>query len=290
VADLLGVVEGNRLGGMYDVPRLIRDGVVLPDAEAMTAFAAGAYNRVPVIFGSNLHENRLFALFASEHVSRVFGLPVRVRDLRQYQLEADYASLMWKARGVDEPAAALAAVQGPGVYAYRFDWDDEPNLLWLDLSELLGAAHGLDIPFVFGRLRFFGRGWPIFSAGRAEQDMALARAMGSYWTQFARTGGPGRGGDGTLPEWRAWGEADGGHFLVLDSEHDGGVRMDGDVVTREEVIRRIGRDARFAFVGERCRVYAQFVRWGGGMSREAYDAIHDGRCREQHPLEERAGR
>jgi len=285
-AELLAAVEGDRLGGMYDVPRLIRDGLVLPDAEPMAAFAAGSYNRVPAIFGSNLHENRLFALFASEHLSRVFGLPVRMRDLRKYQLEADYASLMWKARGVDEPAAALAAVQGPSVFAYRFDWDDEPRLLWLDLSELLGAAHGLEIPFVFGRLRFFGRGWPIFSPGRSEQDMALARAMGSYWTQFARTGDPGRGRDGALPEWQAWDAAGDGHFLVLDSEDDAGIRMDGDAVTREEVIRRIGQDGRFAFPGERCRVYAEFVRWGTAMPREDYDTIHEGRCRAQHPLED----
>ena len=35
------------------------------------------------------------------------------------------------------------------VYAYRFDWDEEPSQFGFDLSVALGAAHGLEIAFAF---------------------------------------------------------------------------------------------------------------------------------------------
>ena len=40
----------------------------------------------------------------------------------------------------------------PDVFVYRFDWDEEPKLLGADLQPMLGAAHGFEIPFVFGHL------------------------------------------------------------------------------------------------------------------------------------------
>jgi len=287
-AELLSAFDGDRLGGMYFAPRLVADGRVLPSAEPMEAFRAGFYNRVPVVLGSNRHESRLFAAFDSPHVAHLGGLPLRIRDLRAYHLEADYPSLMWKARAVDEPAVALRAAQGPSVFAYRFDWDEEGSLLWLDLKELLGAAHGFEIPFVFGRLSFFGMDGPLFQADRAELDMALSRAMTSYWTRFAATGDPGRGRDGALPRWTAWGE-DGATFLVLDDAEDGGLRMTDERWTREKVIAAVHADDRFRTVERKCRVYAGFVRWSEAMTEREYTEIEDGACRNVPVLPPRRG-
>ena len=285
-AALLSAFSGDRLGGMYRAPRLIRDGRILPLAEALETFRAGFYNRVPVMLGSNAHENRLFALFASDHVTHLFGgIPVRVGDLRAYQIEADYPSRMWKARSVDEPAAILRGVQGPSVFAYRFDWDAEGRLLWLDFSELLGAAHGMEIPFVFGRLRFFSIGWPIFQQSRVELDMQLSRAMTSYWSAFAAHGDPGRGRDGTLPRWTAWGDA-GKTFAILDAPDGGGIRMADTRLDRESVLARVATDPDFHSDRERCAVYGAFARFGGALTPEAYAAIDGGRCRDV-PLGER---
>jgi carboxylesterase type B len=45
----------------------------------------------------------------------------------------------------------MVAAGAPPVFVYRFDWDEEPNLFFLaDLGRLVGAAHGFEIPFVFG--------------------------------------------------------------------------------------------------------------------------------------------
>ncbi len=36
------------------------------------------------------------------------------------------------------------------VFAYRFDWDEQGKLLWMDFSKIFGAAHAMEIPFVTG--------------------------------------------------------------------------------------------------------------------------------------------
>ena len=43
----------------------------------------------------------------------------------------------------------MTAAGNPNVYAYRFDWDEEPSQFGFDLSTALGAAHGLEIAFAF---------------------------------------------------------------------------------------------------------------------------------------------
>jgi para-nitrobenzyl esterase len=284
-AAVLSAFEGGRMGGMYFTPRLIRDGRVLPEADPMEALEAGFYNRVPTILGTNRHENRLFNAFRSRHVAHVFGVPWRIRDLRAYHLESDLPSLMWKARAVDEPAMVMAEHDDEEVFAYRFDWDEEGSFLWLDLHELFGAAHGMEVPFVFGRLSFFGIDGPFFRDDRREIDLALSHAMISYWTQFAATGDPARGRDGTLPEWKPWGRA-GKTFLVLDDVEDEGFRMSEERWTREAVLARIHAETRFRTMEARCRVYGRLLRWGDAMTPAEYARVEGGACRDV-PIPER---
>jgi len=282
--EILGLFEGSRMGGMYDVPQLFRDGRVLPDEPIPERFRRpGAYNAVPVILGSNRDENKLFMLESSDAVARVSRIPVLLKDERRYDLMAHYRSLAWKARGVDEPAGALRASQGPTVFAYRFDWDEEPKFLWLDFSKLLGAAHGLEIPFVFGSLSFAGADRIIFDDARRPAAEELSQRMMSYWSEFAHSGDPGRGRAGDLPHWRAWDASapDSPRFMILDTESDGGLRMSSDAVTQEDVVARAEADPRFRDQRERCELYRLLVRWGRSISPEQYAA---GNCRD-YPLD-----
>ena len=112
--------------------------------------------------------------------------------------------------------SALAQSQPGRVFAYRFDWDEEPRVLWADLGALIGAAHGLEIPFVFGHWELGRTGRVLFDESNRAGREALSAMMMSYWAEFAYSGDPGRGRDGTLPRWAPW--QDGGEtYAVLDT-------------------------------------------------------------------------
>jgi para-nitrobenzyl esterase len=281
--DILRVFDGAGLAGMYSYPGLIRDGVVIPTGEPLEAFSRPDGSApVPAILGTNRDENKLFLLFGSEYVARLFGLPLWLKDERAYDLAAEYSSKFWKARGVDEPAAALQNSQAAPVFAYRFDWDEEPSVLWADFSKLLGAAHALEIPFVFGTFdlgpgnRFL---WdPEKLAGRDR----LSDAIMSYWAQFAYTGDPGRGRSGTLEPWKPWDASSekAAKFLLLDTAEGGGMRMSADTVDTQTLLAQIADDDRFASQRERCDLYYQLARWGDALSEEEYATVGNAACRD----------
>jgi len=279
-ADVLGFYHGDRLGGMYEVPRLVRDGHVLPGEPLLEVFSTpGAYRPVPVIFGSNRDETKLFDFGMSDSVARAFGVPLWIKDPARYDLVNEYRSLAWKALGVDEPAAAMRASQGPTVYSYRFDWDEERKVGWLDLSALLGAAHVLEVPFVFGHLELFGAERLLFDEEGKQRADVLAKQMMSYWSQFASVGDPGRGRAGDLPAWRAWDDStpDAPRFMLFDTELGGGLKMSSDSVTVAAVIERAESDPRFRDLKDRCAFLGEMARDGFGLRPEDYAA---GPCRD----------
>jgi len=244
--------------GMVDMPQLFRDGTVLPAERLDRALAAGRYHRVPAILGSNRDENKLFMAFDPEHAVTVAGFPVWLRDAEAYEREASYRSRMWKAAAVDEAAAAMRAVQGKSVFAYRFDWDEEPVLLFVDLPKILGAAHGFEIPFVFGHWDLGGsRGDALFWANGQGREAA---AMMSYWAALAYAGEPGRGRGGEQPLWKPWGPGpEAPKVILLDTPADGGVRMTSERESVEGLVAEIAADPGFAGDAERCALLASLV-------------------------------
>ena len=146
--------------------------------------------------------------------------------------------------------------------ALRFDWDELDSFLWVDWSRVLGAAHAIEIPFVFGTFEI-----PLLKSLFAEENLAsrsqLSGAMMSYWTEFAAHGAPGRGSKGDLPLWSAWDESapESARFQVFDAESGGGIRMSSDAVTSATLVARILGDARFANAGERCAFLVKLQGW-----------------------------
>jgi len=216
----------------------------------------------------------------SENVTRVFGIPLWLSDERGYQLETEYPSRLWKVGGVDDPARAMEYSLRGRIFAYRFDWDEERQLLFADLSKMLGAAHVVEVPFVFGGLDLGGMGGYFIDSDHQPAAEALSRAMMSYWAEFARTGNPGRGKDGRLPLWRPWdfSTANGLKMMLLDTPADGGLRMSSVTVTREGVLEDIARDPRFEDVEERCAVYRSLAERSRELSRAEYESLLDGAC------------
>ena len=261
--------------GMLSFPQVFRDGWVLPREQPIARLARGAYNQVPVILGTNRDENKLFMAFDPTLARWRFGLfPIPLDDNR-YQAQSHHQANAWKARSVDRPAALMRAAQGPSVYAYRWDWDEERSLpLLYDGAKMLGASHGFEIPFVFGHWDLGPDTRLIFGGGSREGREMLSGQMMSYWAEFAHSGSPGRGRAGDLLEWPAWdgASAEAPKYIVFDTPADGGLRLASETFTVDRVVADLMVDPRLASTRDRCAVARDLTEWRY-LSREKYAAI-----------------
>jgi para-nitrobenzyl esterase len=240
---------------------------VLPREPLLEVFADPAgYNAVPVILGSNRDEYKLFLWNDDRFTERRFGLLPRLRDPQDYDRFTGYFSDQWRVSGVNAPAAVLARSQPGQVWAYRFDWDEQPIRWGIDMSRLFGAAHGIEVVFLFGREAVASL--PLFA--QVDDPVSwdgLSDAMLQYWARFARTGDP-AGGDGGLPRWTPWG-AGGQTKLVLDAARGGGIGMTDENLRAEDLKARLREDPAIGSVRERCERHAQLFLLG--FSRDFWD-------------------
>jgi para-nitrobenzyl esterase len=258
--------------GMIPMPTVFADDVVLSSEPYLSHLRrADGWNRVPVMLGTNRDESKLFMFASPQWVHRWFGIVPRLIEPEQYDAVGTTLSRMWKATGVDEPATSMNASGATDVYAYRFDWDEEPTLLGADLSHMLGAFHGLEIPFVFGHFDLGREGNRMFTSDNEPGRTKLAEAMMDYWTAFAASGRPDGGRDGRLPAWPAWSRA-APTFLVLDTDSGGGIRTSTEMVSRFGILDSIETDPRLATPRDRCLVYHELVYGAGELSHPYYDA------------------
>ncbi len=224
--------------GFSSLPRMIADGVALPAEGLRAAFDDRAtFNAVPVITGTNRDEMKLFQFVDPRLVNQYFGIFFIPKDANFYDRLADYQSRLWRIRSVDEPAAMMVGAGHDDVYAYRFDWDEGGRFLWTDLKKLLGAAHAIEIPFVFNRFELLGRLDPVmFTEKSSAEREALSRAMGGYWAAFAASGDP-NGADPNgagRPVWSRW-RAEGA-LMRLDDASGAGPGMIGGVDSVDRLI------------------------------------------------------
>jgi para-nitrobenzyl esterase len=259
-------------GGVIRMPLVFADGAVLPEGPLEERFASmDGWNRVPVIVGTNRDEFRLFLFPDPTRIKRVLWILPRFVNERTYLATADARSRMWKATGADGPAAALRLSE-PNVFVYRFDWDEEPRILGADLSKMLGAGHGLEIPFVFGHFDLGRQGRMIYTEANRAGREALASAMMSYWAAFAKSGDPGRGLAGTLTPWTAWDDSSSAaaKYIVLATPEGGGIRMANDIESPEKVVAEVDSDPRLTTPAERCETLGILASWSRGFTKEQY--------------------
>jgi len=242
--------------GMLDIPQEFSDGQVLPEGEALVAFERGAYHKVPVLLGSNRDEMKLWMAFDPFHVGGSIGLAsARIRDTDRYEMIASYLSRAWKAEGVDEIAARMHRHQPDSLFAYRFDWDEEGRRLLTNLSRLLGAAHGIDVPFTFGTWELGDATDAVFTRSNRAGREELSEAMMSYWTQFAYAGEPGQGRRDALPMWEAFDPTPGrARMLLLETAAGGGIQMSPGGVTAASLMQELAQDARLPVQADKCEI------------------------------------
>jgi para-nitrobenzyl esterase len=271
--ELLTAASPGNFGGLLDLPAVFHDGTVLPRETPFDVLGErGRYNAVPVVFGTTRDETKLFLFSNPALVRRWFGIFPVVRDRPSYELSAEYGSKLWKAGSVDEVALRMRRVNGQRVWAYRFDWREEPTILGLDLGGLLGAAHGFEIPFVFGHFDLGREADRLWTKENEPGRTTLSAAMMSYWAEFAHAGDPGTGRHGELPRWSAWDGPEEGKptFVVLDTPAGGGIRMSSDVVTKASVVAEIDADPRMPTEREKCERFRELALYSGYFTQEDY--------------------
>jgi len=179
------------------------DGTLLTETPEQ-AFAAGTFNRVPVIAGTNHDEWRAFVAEEYDFV----GNPILTEAEYDDATIAMWTSLLGPIVEIVYPysaypsgGVALGASGTDGVFAcgartadqllaqftttYTYEFNDEnappPQSDIPGLTFPLGAYHGAEIQYLFDSDYYY-----LLNASQQQ----LAAAMVSYWTTFAATGNP----------------------------------------------------------------------------------------------------
>ncbi|MFV0316338.1 MAG: carboxylesterase/lipase family protein [Microthrixaceae bacterium] len=213
--------HGHPLG--YLPFRPVADGTTVP-ADPMQEVRRGATAQVPLLIGTNLDEWNLFALMAPGSEDRD-ALRARLAAidpnpdavLAAYETDHPGASVGALESSVftdvvfRAPASQLAAEQAKHapVWQYRFDWPSPA------MDGALGAAHVVEIPFVFDMV---GEEQLALLLG-AEPPTELSSAVHGAWVSFARD---------SVPEFSGvdWPALDGGPRKVLRMDVDSEVITD----------------------------------------------------------------
>ncbi|WP_197065259.1 carboxylesterase/lipase family protein [Massilia sp. 9096] len=233
------------------------DGKVLPKSVKAT-FAAGENIKVPMIDGSNRDEyalyvaiaedaarqratppnldpaNTSFALPASQYPTVIAGLTAGSGVAASDLVTTWYPLAGYGANAAIQPSLAESALatdlgfscpalrtvqrvasQGTPIYMYEFrDRTAIPSVGVANgkyyLSFPQGAAHSYDLQYLYN----------LHDLGNDERR-GLQAAMSRYWTNFARTGDPNKGGD-VAASWPAFTRPD--QVLGLDVASGGGVK------------------------------------------------------------------
>ena len=266
------------------LPDVFQDGVVIRLGEPLKLLADPASHiAVPTLIGTNRDEPKIFMAFDPKQVFSAFGIPLLAKHGDDYDRNARYGAMSWKVRGVDEIATALTAA-GQAVYTYRWDWDEEGSKLgFINLSRLLGAAHGLEIPFVFGYFDLGPTSPMLFNDANAKGRTELSDAMLSYWANFARRGTPDRGVDDKLVPWTAWTNMPGvPKLMLLATTAGGGTRMTDLTLTRASLLGSMTQEPISS--EEKCALFDITFRFDrDAWADAARKTFNDGACAAPKP-------
>jgi para-nitrobenzyl esterase len=238
-------------GGPLSIFRsgIYEDGTVIPKS-VLSCLSSGNYNKVPIILGCMTEEMKLFLPYILANPGTMWDVfqqydpdnpeaTFKLKDmldpilwilLPSYEPLGKMGQLIFQSFGVDNTAKVLRGHQDD-VYAYKFAWNDEPY----PFDFFVGAAHAMDLPFVFGN--FIRDKSSLVSFSWSNQNIwgceELSNAVMTYYAQFARTGNPNKPGS-SLPEWTPWSN-DKGAFkrIVFDA---GTVYMSDDYTEPSEAI------------------------------------------------------
>jgi para-nitrobenzyl esterase len=203
-ADDLQKATGQGLSFLGPLLGVVVDGWVVPKPP-FDVFEAGQEHRTGLLLGTNARElTRPFFPVAglgegiaaqygplTDRATKAYGLkdskesapdPVYGATMAQWATDSQFrcgtvAQLIWHSRA------------GNASYQYQFS-RVAPG------RESVGAAHGSELPYVFGTLLAAGHG--ASQSNYDATDAAVSSQMEQYWTNFAKSGNP---NGGSLPQW-----------------------------------------------------------------------------------------
>jgi para-nitrobenzyl esterase len=206
---------------------VVVDGWVLPGAP-FAAFEKGREHRVDLLLGTNARE-LMRPFFPTpglrEGITAQFG-PLTERALHVYRIDSENAApapdpvygdamAQW-ATDAQFRCGTLAELvwhSHAGNTSYQFQFSRVPSG-----RESVGAAHGSELPYVFGTLSIAAR---APNAARYDAtDEAVSGQIQQYWTNFAKSGNPKRRIAAALAEVRS----DGASLYGPHRNRPGGAR------------------------------------------------------------------
>jgi para-nitrobenzyl esterase len=172
---------------------------------------------VPMIIGSNLNEwgYRNRALITPQTMEEVraslterYGAENADRYIQAYR-EAypdddqpqHILTTSVRTRALEQ-ATVKSEQGGAPVWVYLFEWQSPVN------DGSLGAAHGMELPFMFNNIAMART-----LTGGGDDAYALADKISSAWISFVKTGDPNHAG---LPEWPPYTAEDGATMIFDD--------------------------------------------------------------------------
>lgn len=176
------------------------DGLVIPKDPA-SVFLTGQHHKMPVLLGSNADEMsassplvvtpaQVRALFDASvpEAYEAEGLTLYPPGTTNAQARQSYIQTLTDAQ-FTAPARRLA--KGLDVFQTEPVWRYLFSHAQAGVGAIYGAAHGLELPFLFQSIEEtnYGKG-PLFN----NNDRIVEKAMLDYWTNFARTGNPNSSG------------------------------------------------------------------------------------------------
>lgn len=257
-------------------PAVIRDGVVVPEEGVLTALADPRYAKnVPVMAGTTRDEVTLwlglsrYFVDVSYPLTKALPAKLRIKDPTLYDFWVDMRSRGWKLGAVDDPLSGMSEAGYTDLYAYRYDWDEQPDNYFVPFSKILGAAHASEIAFIMGAPMYGDIGNYMYPDTDSAAEMT--EIMMTAWSAFANKGVP------RLPDGRDWPryEPESPAFMRLDVGEQLG--LSDDVLTRNELLERVAASDTVSEL-ERCLLVWELLTAVGVPNYDAYQVWDGGRC------------
>ena len=233
-------------------PITLRDGIVVPKEGVYKALEKADPDLI-VVAGTNKDEMNYWFVNSEYFYDTSFEIRRTLKrseaNLRSWN---KYRSAIWRYKGAEEPLRRMSK-SNDNLYSYRLDWDEEDDGIFGDYSLFVGAAHGIDVPFISNSFDMEQIPWYIknilFPESSAEGRDALSSLMMRYWGNIAKYGDP---NVFVSQKWEKF-TANDNQMIILDNPEDPNFGMVTNPVVPKTLLKEIESDSALE-IEERCLI------------------------------------